>query len=387
MTCIRKLKHFRVSRVSRVSVPEMCRHFRKCLRKIFMPQVLLIFEMFQNDNLKTVQSTDTKVIDRKVVNRIVIDSRVSIDTAQQPCGADLLIYNIKLRIILMKTILFETTLARIYEILKKNNFTNRQHVATKEIAQQGSPLFTASTIATVVSCLKYHMLNHTGERPFKCQLCSATYKAKEHLTIHVRTHTGENPYKCHLCESSFKQNMNALYTGHTVDGPALYTGHIFLDPNDFNHTGCYPQGRTLCRQDAFFRIRRCPVYRAFTVCEAGLLQLPVLYVSHNKFRKAPLRIFDRDSPRSAAGGRSRADGRLAIFRSPEGIADPAIGYGDSVAAPSAVAPPPTVGLALSRSLARPKETGIPTENFLLQKISSVESSSVYRLPSLAGIHF
>ena len=48
------------------------------------------------------------------------------------------------------------------------------------------------------------MRTHTGEKPYKCQLCQNSFADSSGLTRHMRTHTRENPYICEICNKRFR---------------------------------------------------------------------------------------------------------------------------------------------------------------------------------------
>ena len=56
--------------------------------------------------------------------------------------------------------------------------------------------------------LRAHQRKHTGEKPYKCDMCDSSFKRSDHLAKHTLLHTGERPHVCQYCDKSFIQNCN-----------------------------------------------------------------------------------------------------------------------------------------------------------------------------------
>ena len=56
--------------------------------------------------------------------------------------------------------------------------------------------------------IKRHMLVHTGERPYSCQVCGRNFTQQANLDKHMTVHTGERKYSCPICQKRYKQSSH-----------------------------------------------------------------------------------------------------------------------------------------------------------------------------------
>ncbi|XP_062542587.1 uncharacterized protein LOC134210550 [Armigeres subalbatus] len=92
------------------------------------------------------------------------------------------------------------------------------------VSSQGTASGTASSNVSFTSCdvcsksfkrkehLMQHLKSHVGLRPFKCDEsgCSKSFSRKEHLMRHIVSHTGKKLFACPICRKYFsrKDNLN-----------------------------------------------------------------------------------------------------------------------------------------------------------------------------------
>ncbi|XP_034397405.1 zinc finger protein Aiolos-like isoform X5 [Cyclopterus lumpus] len=53
-----------------------------------------------------------------------------------------------------------------------------------------------------------HIKLHSGEKPFKCPMCSYACRRRDALSGHLRTHSVDKPFKCNHCSRSYKQRSS-----------------------------------------------------------------------------------------------------------------------------------------------------------------------------------
>lgn len=64
-----------------------------------------------------------------------------------------------------------------------------------------------------------HMRIHSNDKPYKCELCGVSFVTSSHLGRHMKSHNNIKPHKCTLCERAFilpghlKDHVRSQHTG------------------------------------------------------------------------------------------------------------------------------------------------------------------------------
>ena len=100
------------------------------------------------------------------------------------------------------------------------------HIKGVHLAERPFSCVTCSGKFKSTSDLKVHTRTHTGEKPYKCTMCSSAFKDRSSLNCHMRTHSAERPFSCLLCNNKFKSRASSVLINyhrltHFFTGTAL----------------------------------------------------------------------------------------------------------------------------------------------------------------------
>ena len=87
-------------------------------------------------------------------------------------------------------------------------FVNQLRLKTHLISHSEDRPYTCEicgfNLKTKIQLIKHHQNRHSDERPLQCRYCPWRCKQVSALVCHERTHTNERPYSCIVCRQRFK---------------------------------------------------------------------------------------------------------------------------------------------------------------------------------------
>ncbi|KAG7298357.1 hypothetical protein JYU34_017972 [Plutella xylostella] len=97
---------------------------------------------------------------------------------------------------------------------EKHTFKNHvyihceQHTEAKKTAPKTHKCGECGKAYPDSKMLKYHMMGHTGVRPFQCLYCGKGFRTDVQRRTHTRIHTNERPFVCKHCHLGYKQSTD-----------------------------------------------------------------------------------------------------------------------------------------------------------------------------------
>ncbi|TMW48534.1 hypothetical protein DOY81_006385 [Sarcophaga bullata] len=101
--------------------------------------------------------------------------------------------------------LFENLKLKPLGLGTANSLVSQSPLMKKESRQRNDTCEYCGKVFKNCSNLTVHRRSHTGEKPYKCELCSYACAQSSKLTRHMKTHgrTGKDVYRCRFCDMPF----------------------------------------------------------------------------------------------------------------------------------------------------------------------------------------